>query len=170
MSNKTQSAGISPELTPPPPTTPEKPEQVARDLIGVLADFWPLAFSLYQWRRRPLKLGIRQDIEAAAAGAITADELNVALRSYTRNVGYLCVCKEGVPRIDLDGEPAGHVTADDAGHAARLLDYKRSKQLAAANTLTATIPAPPAIAAPRRLSLDDLRAAAAERRRLGAQP
>jgi ProP effector len=154
----------------PPPATPKKPGQVARDLIGVLADFWPQAFSLYERRRRPLKLGIRQDIEIAAAGAITVEELKAALRSYTQNIGYLLGCKEGAARIGLNGEPAGRVTADEAAHAASLLAYKRSIKLAAANTPSAAIPFRPANAAPRRLSLDDLRAAAVERRQREAAP
>lgn len=144
------------------------PQQIA-DLIAVLADFWPQTFSLYERRRRPLKLGIHRDIEAAAAGAITAEEIKVALRSYCCNIGYLLACKEGAARIGLDGEPAGSVTADEAANAASLVAYKRSKR-DAANAPATAIPLRPANAAPRRLSLDDLRAAAAERRQREAAP
>jgi sRNA-binding protein len=152
------------ELTQPPPATTKNREQATRDLIGVLANFCPQTFQVYERRRRPLKLGNRHDIEVAAAGAITAHEIEIALRSYCRNTGYLSACREGVARIGLDGKPAGHVTADEAGLAAHLLAYKLSKRLAA------SIPARTAQSAPPRLSFDDLRAAAAERRLRGAQP
>jgi ProP effector len=148
----------------PPPTTPGR---LARDLIEVFQDFWPQTFSVYEARRRPLKIGIHRDLEAAADGAITAAEIEIALRSYTRNVGYLRACKENAARINLDGGPAGSVSTDDAANAAhQLLTYKRKKELARAAANTAATP--PADAALRRLSLDDLRAAAAERRLGGA--
>jgi hypothetical protein len=62
-----------------------------------LAERWPRAFAVYQYRRRPLKIGIDNDI-AAAAGAITTDELKAALRFYCGNIGYLLACREGAER------------------------------------------------------------------------
>jgi ProP effector len=158
------------------------------DLIAVLADLWPQAFALYQWRRRPLKIGIDKDIAAAAAGAITATELKIALRSYCSNIAYLSTCKEGADRVDLDGAPAGHVTAEQAARAAQFLTYKRSKparrdhvrdQQPLESQENSNEAAPDNLGAaaiqltnapPRRLSIADLRAAAAARRQREAQP
>jgi hypothetical protein len=36
------------ELTQPPPATTKNRERVTRDLIGVLADFWPQTFQVYK--------------------------------------------------------------------------------------------------------------------------
>ena len=44
--------------------------QEARNLIAALADLFPAAFTVYEQRRRPLKIGIHDDILAAAGGAI----------------------------------------------------------------------------------------------------
>ena len=66
--------------------------------IVALAERFPRAFFVYERRRRPLKVGIYDDFIAAARD-IPADELGVALRVYTRNLGYLLACKVGAARI-----------------------------------------------------------------------
>jgi sRNA-binding protein len=73
---------------------------------------------LYQFRRRPLKIGINQDIVAALDGAITAEELKLGLSRYCSNIGYPRACREGTPRIDLNGNAVGAVTAEQAARAA----------------------------------------------------
>jgi ProQ/FINO family len=48
-------------------------------VIALLAELYPKCFSVYQWRRRPLKLKIHLDIQAALDGAITPAQLHRAL-------------------------------------------------------------------------------------------
>jgi hypothetical protein len=58
-------------------------------IIAGLAELCPKAVFVYERRRRPLKIGIYEDLAAKVAGSITPDELKLALRTYTRNPGYL---------------------------------------------------------------------------------
>jgi sRNA-binding protein len=74
----------------------------------------PGLLSVFQQRRKPLKLGIHNDIMAALNGAITPKECATAMRVYCGNGGYLRACKVGAQRIDLNGEVAGHVTVEEA--------------------------------------------------------
>jgi len=122
-------------------------------VIALLAEMFPKCFSVYQGRRRPLKLKIHLDIQAGLGGAITPTELHKALGVYCANDAYLRSSQEGAQRIDLDGNPAGIVTAEEAQDArARLAGRKAPKP---------TTSEPPT---PKRLSLADLKAAALARR------
>jgi sRNA-binding protein len=145
----------------------------AKAVIALLAERWPQCFSVYEKRRKPLKLGIHIEILAALGDAVTPSELSVALGIYCRNGVYLCRCSEGAPRIGLNGNCTGHVTAEEAEHAAARLGGRAVKRPVSAgnNVLSKTAHCavlPPSVegiaARPKRLSLDDLRAAAAARR------
>jgi ProP effector len=121
--------------------------------IALLAETWPLCFAIYERRRQPLKVGIRSDILAALDGAATPEELGAALRSYTGNPHYLRAMFIGAPRprIDLDGNPYGEVTAEQAAAAAaKLAGYAaaRRRHMAAAPAPAAAIPTPAPSAAP----------------------
>jgi len=83
-------------------------------VIAMLADRFPQSFFVAERERRPLKTGIFRDIRAALGDGIDELQLSAALAMYCRAVGYLKHCKEGTPRIDLSGEPAGEVSADEA--------------------------------------------------------
>jgi ProP effector len=129
--------------------------------IALLAERFPQCFALYERKRVPLKIGIRRDIEAALNGAITPIELSNALRMYCGNSGYLHSTRPGAPRIDLNGKPAGVVTAHESEAArARLKARKQAK--------AASKPSRPTTPAPKRLSLADLKTAAAARRKATA--
>jgi sRNA-binding protein len=140
--------------------------QAAIDTIGVLAEWFPAAFAVYEQRRRPLKLGIDHDLATATAGAITLKELKIALGFYVGNVGYLKACVEGAARINLQGDAAGTVTPDEAKHARQRLKEAWARRKAKAKTQRPIIPAPSqsAAAPTKRASLADLRAAARARR------
>jgi ProP effector len=134
-------------------TTKKVRDTTVAAVIALLAELYPKCFSVYEGRRRPLKLKIHLDIQAALDGAVTPAELSRALGAYCANSAYLHSSREGAPRIDLDGNPAGVVTAEEAqGAKARLAARKAPKP-------TTTEPS-----APRRLSLADLKAAALARR------
>jgi len=53
--------------------------------IALLAETFPKCFSIYEARRRPVKLKIHLDIQAALDGAITPAELHKALGTYCSN-------------------------------------------------------------------------------------
>jgi sRNA-binding protein len=130
--------------------------------IALLAERWPQCFSVYEGRRRPLKLKIHLDIQAAVDGAVTPAELHKALGVYCSNPVYLGHTRKGAWRLDLDGNPAGTVTAEEEAHAKATLagiEAKKARRAAAKPAAQPTIPQPP-----KRLSLSDLKAAALARK------
>jgi ProP effector len=128
--------------------------EAAKAIVELLAERWPNCFFVYERRRRALKIGIYLDVLAAADGAITPNELKLALRLYCSNRGYLLACREGAARIDLNGNAVGVVTNEEAKHCAARL---AGRTLSAPKSNSAN-------AGPKRLTLDDLKAAAARRR------
>ena len=89
----------------------------AKALIAVLAEKFPKCFAVPDTRRRPLKVGIDADLLAALGGAIRRTELIRALAMYCSSEGYLERVLTDAWRVDLEGNPAGVVTADDERHA-----------------------------------------------------
>jgi hypothetical protein len=57
-------------------------------VISLLAEKWPSCFSIIESGRRPLKLGIRDDVLAALDGAISAGKVSAALRWYVSSPEY----------------------------------------------------------------------------------
>jgi ProP effector len=84
----------------------------AQAAITALIEAFPAAFT--STGRRPLKLGIHDDL---LARGIAADVATKGLAAYCTSTGYLTATKAGAPRIDLDGNAAGTVTAEEAEHA-----------------------------------------------------
>jgi len=126
--------------------------------INLLCEAFPACFKQYERRRRPLKVGIHADILAALDGAITPQELGLALAIYVGNKSYRAGLVAGAVRIDLDGQPAGVVTPEQAAPAAPRSPRKATP---------AVTPVTPEVQAPApngRLSLAGLRAAAKRRR------
>jgi ProP effector len=142
------------------------------DIIAILAEWFPKTFWVYERRRQPLKIKIHVDILERTAGAIAPQELARALRYYTGNAGYLRAASQaGAVRIDLEGQPVGVVTPEQAATTRLRLSLRKQRIPAApppaANKATPPHPRtdPPA----KRLGLADLRAAAQQRRRAAAQ-
>jgi ProP effector len=103
------------------PVSPSRAQRRLADALAVLdllAQMFPKAFFVYAPRRHPLKVGIFNDIIVRLGDALTTRELHFALRHYVRNALYLKRMKAGTARIDLDGNPAGVVTAEQAQQAA----------------------------------------------------
>ena len=79
------------------------------------------------------------------------------------NPAYLGHTRKGAWRLDLDGKPAGIVTADEEAHAKATLAGIRAKK--EVRTATAKAAAQPVISQPaKRLSLTDLKAAVLARK------
>ena len=87
--------------------------------IELLCERFSRAFFQFERRRVPLKIGIHDDIVAILGDAIDHQLLGLALKFYTGNLFYRRAQKEGVSRIDLNGDPAGTVSEADALSAAR---------------------------------------------------
>jgi sRNA-binding protein len=160
----------------------------ANQIIGLLVERFPAAFSTYQYRRRPLKVGIHHDIIAALGDEVDPKALSIALAIYTGADGYLHAMKKaGARRIDLRGGDAGEVLDDQREHARLSLEKRRKKAAPPAQATAGPNgppssgkandgkgtkapagpngppPAPPP-AWPRRLSLADLKQAAQARK------
>jgi sRNA-binding protein len=111
------------------------------EIIAYLADAYPQCFAVYGQRRRPLKIGISDDL--APLVPFAEDDLKAALRYYTRNDAYLRACVGGASRIDLDGNAVSEVTAKEAAHAKKVLsDQERwkAKKKAARNKVVVLPP------------------------------
>jgi ProP effector len=106
------------------------------EILTMLAARWPRAFALLEADRRPLKLGIRDDI-TAVLGADAPPRLRQVLAWYCNAVGYLRRCLPGATRRDLDGESAGEVTADEAANARYKLDQRTAKRIHPAKSAAA---------------------------------
>ena len=146
----------------------------ALELIRVLAERFPACFAVDPSYRQPLKLGIHVDILAQLSDTIAPRDLSAALRIYVSNSKYLKSLVAGADRVDLNGMPAGTVTAEHADIAKAQYERRREKQkakqkqqaptngAAKPELRSATVEKKPD-AAPRRLGLADLRAAAKAR-------
>ena len=124
---------------------------------------------------RPLKIGIHIDLKARCP-ALSERERGAVLRWYVTRTIYLRACVAVAPRIDLDGNVCGEVTAAEAQHAdARLsaILAARARTQELIKPRAAAKPAAPRKkekppeekpAAPRRDGLAALREAARQRR------
>jgi ProP effector len=129
-----------------------------------LAEAFPQTFVLERSRpHRPLKIGIAADLQARCP-ALEWRVLKMALTAYTGRVMYLRGLVEGTARVDLDGNPAGEVTARDAEYAAtklaRILASREAAAVAAKGgerVKPAAIPPSPAPPAAKTLKRPVLR-------------
>lgn len=99
-----------------------------RAVFEPLQEKWPKCFSIYEAKRRPLKIGIFEDILKALDGVVTADELRNALRCYVHNSRYLKNMKEGAQRIDFDGKPVSVIDEFTAEYSERVLKFVKQNE------------------------------------------
>src|SRR5262249_28350666 len=86
-------------------------------VLELLCAQFPRCFFHYEARGQPLKVGIHNDVLLALGDAVTPSELARALQIYVNNRIYQSRLRPGATRIDLNGEPAGTVTAGEAAFA-----------------------------------------------------
>jgi sRNA-binding protein len=139
-----------------------------------LAEILPKCVFTYEKRRRPLQVGIRDQILAKVGDLIAPEELSIAMRAYVRSIGYLTAVARGDKRISIDGEPVGETTPEQRAAAAKAVSsywaraaQRKAKARAASAPSTGPVhssPAPMSSGQPLRLSLADLRQAARERK------
>jgi ProP effector len=128
------------------------------EILDLLCERFPKTFARNPAERQPLKRGIDRDLVARLGGTVSRSALKRVLGIYTADHGYRAKLIEGAARIDLNGNPAGAVTAGEAAYA-----------LAPRAAKTPPAPPPPASPAspqPKRLGLEDLRRAARLRKGL----
>jgi ProP effector len=118
--------------------------------LARLTEAFPQTFVLEKHRpHRPLKVGIAAEIPARCR-ELERGVLSVALSIYARRVMYLQSLVAGAARVDLDGNPAGEVTARDAEYAAAklagILASREARRVAAVVAKGATPVAKPAAA------------------------
>ena len=146
-------------------------------VIELLCERFPQTFN--RGGPQPLKVGIYGDVLAALGDAVQARDLQSALRAYTSNARYLRALAAGACRVDLDGKPTGTVTAEDEAVAKKRLAESVNETASQVKVALAGQAAPevPAVrpaaenekpAAPKRLSLADLREAGRRRREAAA--
>lgn len=94
--------------------------EITTAMRSTLVERFPLAFMPKGAQKRPLKIGIDQDI-AAAAPDLNPQHVRWALNDYVTGFKYLRHMKAGAERLDLSGAPNGEVSAEDAESAERAL-------------------------------------------------
>jgi len=99
-------------------------------VISLLAEKWPSCFSIIESGRRPLKLGIRDDVLAALDGAISAGKVSAALRWYVSSPEYQHRLLLGV---GLSKPPAGPPSKARRPPPLELQRFSRTLESAAAN-------------------------------------
>ena len=92
---------------------PQSRLEIAYSVRFELCARFPAAFAPRDGIKKPLKIGIFHDIRVAAP-EIKFFGLKLALKNYCSRRSYLRALIEGAPRIDLDGQPNGFVTKEQA--------------------------------------------------------
>jgi ProP effector len=84
--------------------------------------------ALFAGAPKPLKLRIQVDIQQRAPGVFTKNALSTFFRRYTGSTSYLIAVSRAPQRIDLDGQPAGEISAEHRQIALDELARRRESQ------------------------------------------
>lgn len=96
--------------------------------ISRLQRQFPKAFPKKPAPKVPLKLGVLEDlVQHAKALQLSADEIKQAVKTWCDGRRYWDCMVEAAARVDLNGEPAGAVTANEAQHAKRMASRRHAK-------------------------------------------
>ena len=95
----------------------------ANEIIKILVDKFPLAFSLKTDQKKPLTIGIHQQLFAADTG-LGRKVIRIGLAAYVRRASYLKAIVAGVSRVNLDGSNTGMVTESEAMYSVELLSKR----------------------------------------------
>jgi ProP effector len=117
---------------PPPPAAPAKPVDPVVHTIGKLQKRFPLAFPKNPAPKKPLKIGIFEDLmKHAEELQLSERELRAAIKVWCRGNRYWTSLSEGAARVDLTGTAAGEVTSADAARAVYLENNRQARSTAA---------------------------------------
>lgn len=100
----------------------------SKDVIAYLAEKFPACFSI-KGDAKPLKIGIFDDLAKRLDDdpMVSKTRLRTALRHYTNSWRYLHSVKQGVQRVDLDGQDVEPVTEEHQEHAQQSLKESKAK-------------------------------------------
>jgi len=121
-----------PARRPSPKAKPreQKPREQDPVVEGIrrLQKHFPLAFPVNPAPKVPLKEGILKDAEQHLERlGITGDQLKQSIATWCRGTRYWAAMTENAPRLDLDGQPAGTVTASQAVYAKQQARRQRAQ-------------------------------------------
>ena len=115
-----------PLLTLKSESTPDKAVSTklnANNIIEILVDKFPLAFSLKTDQKNPLAICIHQQLFAADTG-LGRKVIRIGLAAYVRRASYLKAIVAGVSRVNLDGSNSGLVTESEVMYSVELLSKR----------------------------------------------
>src|SRR5215470_1179630 len=95
--------------------------------LDLLAELYPRCFC--RTNRRPLKIGVCEEV-ISQHPEMSRHRIKRLLKTYTQCSEYWSTLTAGTPRIDLDGNVAGEVTATDEADAKRKI-AKEARRVAA---------------------------------------
>ncbi|WP_255611749.1 ProQ/FINO family protein [Marinobacterium arenosum] len=124
---QTRATKVSETPSNTPSTSKSKSKNRAANMAALqqLMDAYPSVFD--RNNMRPLKIGIQEDL--IADEKVAKNKIKRALASYVRSLNYIRSIREGVERIDINGQPAGLVTAEEALHAKnKLRDINKQRR------------------------------------------
>jgi ProP effector len=110
--------------TPPVKPTKNKNRAANQAAVALVSELYPNAFN--RDAVKPLKIGIQEDL--LAEQKIPQGKIKRALASYVRAPQYYKSLVADADRVDLKGEPAGKVTAEEAEHAKAMLKKMRDQR------------------------------------------
>ncbi|WP_085676051.1 MULTISPECIES: ProQ/FinO family protein [unclassified Pseudomonas] len=134
---------------PRPPKRKPAPQAKAREVDPAVEAIWPLqkhfplAFPVNPAPKVPLKEGIFKDAEQhLELLGITSEQLKLGISTWCRGNRYWASMVENAPRLDLNGQPAGIVTAGQALYAKQQASRQRGKGRKDRAKAKAAAPAP----------------------------
>ena len=115
MNTPTPGPASSREASPPP-------AQKARQLLKELQEKFPVFRDCL-----PLAIGIDKQL-LARLPELERKPLRIALGIHTHSLRYLKASAQATARVDLDGQPAGEITAMHRAHASELVQERLKRQ------------------------------------------
>jgi ProP effector len=110
------------------PKTKPRVLDPAVEAIRSLQRSFPLAFPVNPAPKVPLKEGILKDAEQRLELlGVTREALKLGIATWCRGARYWTSMVENAPRLDLDGQPVGTVTASQALHAKQQASRQRNQ-------------------------------------------
>ena len=112
----------------PAPKAKPREQDPAVAAIWPLQKHFPLAFPVNPAPKVPLKEGIFKDAEQhLELLGLTPEQLKLGISTWCRGSRYWASMVENAPRLDLNGQPAGTVTASQAMYAKQQASRQRSQ-------------------------------------------
>jgi ProP effector len=119
---------VQPNRKPSPPAK-SRTQDPTVEAIWPLQKHFPLAFPVNPAPKVPLKEGILKDAEQhLELLGLTLEQLKLGISTWCQGTRYWKSMVENAPRLDLNGQAVGVVTASQALHAQRQASRRRSQE------------------------------------------